>query len=303
MSATTKAESAETIEKSRNIVERMAAVMSEVTAVGKTGQNREQGYAFRSIDEFMNSLHGPLSKHGVVITPKILERQISERERRNGGITRIVDLLVEYTFHSPDGSYVTTITAGEGADVADKATNKAMAGALKYAIMQTFVVPTRDMIDGDSETPEVPSQRESAAVHAERVEAAALPPREEIMRKLDEACDALAQTRAKITEKWRKTNNVGPVAELEDESKTPSLALYRFVVSLQPYVDQALKQRTEAAAQETETTPQDPDVPEPTDDERAAAARAAIATKVCDARDGDRTCTRSAGHDGEHAWW
>jgi hypothetical protein len=228
----------------------------------------------------------------------VLERTVGERARRNGGTTRIVDMLVEFTFTAPDLTSLVVVTAGEGADVADKATNKAMAGALKYAIMQTFMVPTREMNDGDGDTPDVPSQAESAA---NREAAQTLPPRDEIMSKLDEACEVLGQTRAKVTEKWRKANNVGPIAELDDSSKVPDLALYRFVVALQPYVDQARAQQQAGEPDQPAEQQSDEGIP-PTDDEREAAHAAAHGV-LCDATDGDRKCTGPAGHDGPHVWW
>ena len=38
---------------------------------------------------------------------------------------------------------------GEGMDAGDKASNKAMAVALKYALFQTFCIPTEEMADDD----------------------------------------------------------------------------------------------------------------------------------------------------------
>lgn len=296
-----------------NIVERMARVMAEMQVVDKSGQNREQGYKFRPIDEFMNSLHGPLSKYGVVITPRVKSIERSERDRmRQGtivGITRVVDMLVEYTFSAPDGSEVVTVTAGEGADVADKATNKAMAGALKYAIMQTFMVPTRDMVDADQTTPDVPSG--SANAQQQRASDAQLnvPPRHEIMSKLDEACEALGKTRAALTEKWRKTHDVGVVKNLDDPDKVPDLELYRYVVSLQPYVAQAKRQQQAGEPDEAKTDEQlaaeqqigDAASQEPSDAERAAQPN--VNTVLCDATNGDKKCTGAAGHSGDHVWW
>jgi hypothetical protein len=289
------------IEVEPNIVERMAAVMGDMSAVGKTGRNTDQGYAFRSIDEFMNTLHAPLVKHSVVITPRVLDRQIDNRTTRSGGNMRVVDLLVEFTFSSPDGSTLSVVTAGEGADTSDKATNKAMAAALKYAIMQTFMVPTREITDGDAVSPDVPSQQQSDQHEAEERERLQTPPRAEIMSKLDEACEALGKTRAKLTEKWRQTHNIGPATNLDDASKVSDLVLYRFVAALQPYVEQARKQESEQQSQDADdasVAANDPSAVDPAD-----TARAAVANAMCDARDGEKLCTRPAGHDGEHAWW
>lgn len=301
----------DTTKDERGIVERMADVMADVSAVGKSGQNREQGYAFRPIDEFMNALHAPLSKHRVVVTPKVLDVQREERPRyaRGGGqqigVTRIVCMLVEYTFHAPNGEQLVVVAAGEGADVADKATNKAMAGALKYAIMQTFMVPTRDMTeDQDASTPDVPapaSRQQNAAAAAEA--APSTPPRADILAKLDEACEALGKTRAQLTAKWRKTHNVGAISELDDASKVSDVELYHYVVALQPYVDQAKRQAEAVEPESGDVTP-----PEPTAEEQQAKPVDAV---ICDATrevakpDGAHTqkCTREAGHEGDHAWW
>lgn len=280
-----------------NIVERMALVMRDVEHVGKTGDNREQHYKFRPIDEFMNALHTPLVKHEVVVTPRVLDRTSFERDRmRNGqviGITRVVEMLVEFTFHSPDGTTLVSVTAGEGADVADKATNKAMAGALKYAIMQTFMVPTRELQDGDAETPEL--QSNSSAAQQQNADEVAAPPRDVVMAALDEACSVLGKTRAKLTEKWRQTYDVGVVANLDDESKVPTYALHRFVLSVQPFVQQARdKQAAETAAPADETDEQ----------RNARVAQEARDASTCAELDGSGSrCVRPIGHDGDHSFW
>jgi hypothetical protein len=170
-----------------------------------------------------------------------------------------------------------------------------MAGALKYAIMQTFMVPTQEIIDGDATTPEVPSGSQQA--RAQQQEQRELPPREQIMSKLDEACTVLGKTRAALTEKWRKTNEIGPATNLDDPEKVSDLVLYRYVLTLQPWIEQA---RANAV-----------DSPEPTAEERAAAQDVSAAAVLCDALDesvkhadgSPRKCTKVAGHDGDHAWW
>lgn len=296
--------------RSMNIVERMALVMRDVEHVGKSGVNSEQRYNFRPIDEFMNSLHTPLVKHEVVVTPKVLTRDSFERDRRNRqgeiiGVMRVVELLVEFTFHSPDGSTLVTVTAGEGADVADKATNKAMAGALKYAIMQTFMVPTRELSDGDEETPEVPSgSRQQQAQHAAddaAVDAIAAKAnelgRQAIMHMLDEACTVMDKTRAALTKKWRDANNVGAVTQLDDEDAVPTVELYRYVLSLAPYVQQARERAMQEPQPGSSSASSEPATEEP------PAQLDRTTYGVCDARDGEKVCTAAAGHDGDHQWW
>lgn len=50
------------------------------------------------------------------------------------------------------GSSISCTVMGEGRDTSDKATNKAMAAAHKYALLQTFCIPTED-IGQDDPTP------------------------------------------------------------------------------------------------------------------------------------------------------
>jgi hypothetical protein len=64
-----------------------------------------------------------------------------------------VSLLVSYTFMAEDGSSVITSMAGEASDSGDKATSKALSMALKYALFQTFMIPTGEN-DPDSEVVE-----------------------------------------------------------------------------------------------------------------------------------------------------
>jgi hypothetical protein len=63
---------------------------------------------------------------------------------------------MEYDFFAEDGSKVTIgPIPAEGLDSGDKATNKALSAALKYALIQTFSVPTEDMAEADLESPEI----------------------------------------------------------------------------------------------------------------------------------------------------
>jgi hypothetical protein len=61
--------------------------------------------------------------------------------------------LVEFAFVSvSDGSTHIVKTYGEAMDSADKATNKAMSAAYKYACLQTFCIPTEGDNDADATT-------------------------------------------------------------------------------------------------------------------------------------------------------
>jgi hypothetical protein len=149
------------------IYRKMSDVMREIGAVGKDQKNTAQGFKFRGIDQFVNALYPALTRHGVFMAPRALrhDQEIKEVVRSNGksGVDKHVAIMMEYTFYAEDGSHVTVgPIPAEGLDSGDKATNKALSAALKYALIQTFSIPTEDMAEADLESPEMGAAKASA---------------------------------------------------------------------------------------------------------------------------------------------
>ncbi len=124
--------------------------------IGKTRQNVQQGYKFRGIDEVLNALAPSLVAHGLVILPRCIGRIVTERATKTGGTLFYVVVEAEFDFVAiSDGSKHTVKTYGEAMDSADKATNKAMSAAYKYAAFQAFCIPIAGDTDADATTHEV----------------------------------------------------------------------------------------------------------------------------------------------------
>lgn len=122
--------------------------------IGKDRKNVQQGYSFRGIDDVYNALSPILAKHGLVILPRCISRNLTERQTQKGGTMFSVVVECEFDFiSSQDGSSHTVKTYGEAMDSGDKATNKAMSAAYKYAAMQAFCIPTEGDNDADAHTP------------------------------------------------------------------------------------------------------------------------------------------------------
>jgi len=145
----------ETTQPSQLIAQKMVAVMRDITAIGKDSRNQAQNFNFRGIDAIYNELHNLLAKHGIVTLPFAGTPVTEERTNKNGTILRFVQLPMTYRFTAEDGSSVNCHVVGEGMDSGDKATNKAMAIAHKYALLQTFLIPTEEQKDPDYESHEV----------------------------------------------------------------------------------------------------------------------------------------------------
>ena len=144
----------------KNIYESICAVMSDIGVVGKNSKNAQQGFMFRGIDAVMNALSPALNKNKVFIVPTVLEQRREERTNKNGTILTYSICTIKYTFYAEDGSFIEATVIGEGMDSGDKATNKAMSIAYKYACFQVFCIPTEEMADPDAECHEVLAKEE-----------------------------------------------------------------------------------------------------------------------------------------------
>lgn len=124
--------------------------------IAKNSKNQMQGFNFRGIDAVYNTLAPLLAKHKLCILPRCLERICVERTNAKGTALFYVTVKSDFDFVGIDGSKHTITTYGEAMDSGDKATNKAMSAAYKYAAFQAFCIPTEETaIDADSETHEV----------------------------------------------------------------------------------------------------------------------------------------------------
>lgn len=144
-----------------NIFQAIPAVMADIKAIAKNNQNTMQHYKFRGIDDMYNELHDVLAKHGVFTVPEVLEDREVYGESRSGSVMVTRVLKVKYTIYASDGSFITAVIQGEAMDSSDKASNKAIAAAHKYLLIQLFAIPTEDnAADADMESPEMKKRQE-----------------------------------------------------------------------------------------------------------------------------------------------
>lgn len=141
--------------KSGLIYELIPKIMAAVGPIAKNRKNQAQNYAFRGVDDVYEALQLLMAEHGVFSVPHILSEKSEERINKNGTTLIYRILHIEYTFYAHDGSFVKTSVIGEGMDTGDKAANKAMSVADKYACLQTFKIPTNEPKDPENEHHEV----------------------------------------------------------------------------------------------------------------------------------------------------
>lgn len=142
----------------KSLAEAMNRVMQHVGYIQKKGTvTVGQGYKFAGEAQFIEAIRPELVEQAIVVCPVNMEVLASEVFPNSSGKpqNRIV-LRVTFRFtHAPTGQTLDVVTCGEGIDNGDKATNKAMTGAMKYALRQAFVIETgNDPDDTPSHTQE-----------------------------------------------------------------------------------------------------------------------------------------------------
>jgi hypothetical protein len=135
----------------QNIALAICEVMAAASHVQKTGQNSFHGYAYASDADLLRVLQPAMAKAGLAMVPAQIA--IANKQLDKGKVQ--TDVHVQYTLVHSSGETLHLQAVGRGIDKEDKGPYKAMTGALKYALRQTFLVPTGD-------DPEVHS-----AIHAE----------------------------------------------------------------------------------------------------------------------------------------
>lgn len=134
---------------SKSVYKAINAVQIALAKSGITKNRQAQTYKFRGIDDVYNAISPLLGEHGLCILPRMIHRDCQERLTAKGSAIFYVTVEAEFDFvAAEDGSCHIVRTFGEAMDMSDKATNKAMSAAYKYAAMQAFAIPT----EGDNDT-------------------------------------------------------------------------------------------------------------------------------------------------------
>lgn len=128
----------------------IAAVMAEIEAVGKSGENKFHNYKYAKMQDLLAEVTPLMGKHGVVLIQSEIGRDLFD----NGTV-----LAVRYEFtilHSsgeiwPERPIITGVSSCRTSKGTydDKSFNKAHTAARKYFLMSLFQIPTEDAEDAD----------------------------------------------------------------------------------------------------------------------------------------------------------
>lgn len=134
-----------TEEKQTGLAKKILAIQKEISYVAKNGKNDFQNYEYATERDFVTTLKPLLEKHGVIVIPEIAAPP-SIMESGKDGKSKLTTILMKFKLVNVDDptDYYQALVGGQGQDAGDKGIYKAITGAKKYFIANTFMIPTGD---------------------------------------------------------------------------------------------------------------------------------------------------------------
>ena len=127
----------------KSIHTKLSAILKAVGYIEKTGTNASQGYKYVQAAAVADKIRNEFAERGLTMIPENIE--VTESGLTPSGKQALVTLLITWKItDSESGEFVTFQSVGSGSDSTDKAVYKAMTGALKYALLLGFLIPTGD---------------------------------------------------------------------------------------------------------------------------------------------------------------
>lgn len=150
-----------TAESQRKYQAAKLAVMLDVRRVEKSRRMQGAGsYQYAGAEEVIADLRPRLVQEGITVSPAKSEMILQDRIELAGGKKMVHTVMkVTYRFSHLDGGGEDVETLGEAADNLDKSCNKCMTAALKYALLQTF------LLQGSHDDPDDYPSHEQASDH------------------------------------------------------------------------------------------------------------------------------------------
>ena len=147
-----------------SLVLKLAAIMAGLERVPKSGRNDFHKYDYATEADITAAVRRGLGEAGILMVPSVVKVEWKDLPRKNGGADRLCTLTVRFTLRDCDsGETLAFEMLGEGSDATDKASYKAMTGAVKYALLKLFLMSTGDDPEREEEParPQKPQRQKS----------------------------------------------------------------------------------------------------------------------------------------------
>lgn len=144
-----------------NLHSAILKVMEEVHGVKKAGKITSGGnYKYAKAEDVLAKIRPAMLDNDLTMCPVATDVVVNEVYKTSSGssMNRIVVKRTYRITHAPTGEFLDIQVLGEGADVGDKACNKALTGAGKYARREAFQLEF-----GEDDPDKTPSSEQARA--------------------------------------------------------------------------------------------------------------------------------------------
>jgi ERF superfamily protein len=125
--------------------QKFAEVRRRISYIQKRGRNERFNYSYVTAADLAGAVGDALAELEVVVIPQLASISHETISPNQGYAERLTRVVMTYTFMDVNSAEQLTVKVpGEGRDPGDKGPYKAMTGALKYALLQSFLIATGD---------------------------------------------------------------------------------------------------------------------------------------------------------------
>lgn len=152
---------------------KLVEVMACVDRVAKNGTNETQRYKYAMASDVYDAVRSELARRFVMMVPHLQKVEWADIPTKSGGTLKLCTAHVRFDFTDAETGEVLPVEAfGQGSDSGDKAGYKAMTGATKQCLIQTFLIPTGDDPEHEPKAAKLPAPAGLASVKAQMPQAA-----------------------------------------------------------------------------------------------------------------------------------
>lgn len=156
----------------KSLVGKLAEAFANVGGLEKKGKNVLQNYAYLKAADVAKAIRHQLFERGVIMTSDVENTQWSEFQTMKGSRMTVCRLTVRFTFYDSDSKETISFRgSSEAFDSGDKASYKAITGALKYALRTAGLIPDeKDDPEADEKVDKIMGEEEAARVEKEQLD-------------------------------------------------------------------------------------------------------------------------------------
>jgi hypothetical protein len=136
------------------LVRKLSEVMAVVDRIPKNGENKHHGYKYATESDITDAVRAELARRQLIVVPSAVdckEQPIGDKGQR------VFTQKMRFTvMDGESGESLSFEMYGQGSDSLDKGAFKSTTGAVKYALLKLFLIPTGDDPERDEPRREVP---------------------------------------------------------------------------------------------------------------------------------------------------